>query len=31
MKYIKYDENGNIVDQKKEPSESDLKYSKRYE
>lgn len=28
--FIKYDEKGNIIEQKKEPSESDLLYAKRF-
>ncbi|MGE6599699.1 toxin-antitoxin system YwqK family antitoxin [Bacillus proteolyticus] len=31
MTFIKYDEKGDIIEQKEEPSESDLKYAKRFE
>lgn len=31
MTFIKYDENGAVIEQKKEPSESDLLYAKRFE
>lgn len=30
MTYIKYDEQGNIIEQKTEPSESDLLYAKKF-
>ncbi|MFJ7934402.1 toxin-antitoxin system YwqK family antitoxin [Sporosarcina sp. NPDC096371] len=31
MTYVKYDDKGNIIEQKKEPSETDLVYVKRFE
>lgn len=30
MTYIKYDENGNVVEEKAEPNESDLKYAGKF-
>ncbi|MGM0727372.1 MULTISPECIES: toxin-antitoxin system YwqK family antitoxin [unclassified Bacillus (in: firmicutes)] len=30
MNYIKYDENGNVLEEKAEPNESDLKYAEKF-